>query len=114
MSAGEDRGMDALRGAVEGVATDLDRRARTRRAARAPNRVPTAALAFAAIVVALAVVLWPRSPRPISEVTILELKIHGRPVRGVVLDDAASGGLVVMPQVPGVPRAAARTEGGVK
>lgn len=107
MNAEDRRGIDVLRGAVETVATDLERRARPRARPVAPRRVLVGALALAGAAAVVFGVVRLASPPPVRGVEILELKIQGRTVRGIVVDDTASGSIVVMPQVPGPPRAAA-------
>lgn len=105
-------GIEALRGAVETVASDLEGRTRWSLPARRVRPLLLGGLALAGSAAAVAALLWLARPHPAAEVQILELKIHGRPVRGVVVDDRASGSLVVMPQAPGPPRAALCPPGG--
>lgn len=111
MNAPDDRGIARLREAVETVASDLERRTRFRAAAAPPRRLVLATLGLAGALAIAAVVLWSAFPPARSEVTILEIKIRGRAVNGVVVDDPASGSLVVMPRIPGSPRAAMRIQG---
>lgn len=103
------RGIDLLRESIETVAGDLESRpARRRSAARRPELVTLAAVAGLAL---FAVALWALRPSPSPEVDVLEFRIEGRLVPGIVLDDPAAGSWIIRPQIGGRPLAAVASEG---
>lgn len=104
----EKRGVDLLRETIETVAVELESR-------RRPDARPTwrrgALLAAAAAMAAVAVGVWALRPAATVEVEILDLRIQGRPVTGIVLDDPAAASLIVRPQIGGRPLASFAPEG---
>ncbi len=97
----ERRGIETLRESIETVASDLERNVEARPAPRHGRATLWAGLAAAAAIAAIAAGLWLNRPNPTPEVEILELKIRGRAVQAVVVDDRAPGTLVVMPDSGG-------------
>lgn len=94
----ERSGIDALRDAIETVASDLETReaGRVAPSSRSVRSVAAWATTAAAIVIAAAG-LWIARPAPTPEVEILEMKIRGRSVRAVVIENRAPGTLVIVP-----------------
>lgn len=91
-------GVDALRDAVETVATDLERRGTSAPVGRGPGgrRWMPSAIAAAAVVIA-ATVAWWMAPHATPEVEILELRIRGVAVQPVIVNDRAPETVVIMP-----------------
>lgn len=108
----ETHGVDVLRDAVEAVARDVERGGARRRRPRVARTTALAALGVAAAGAATAFGFWLVRPAPTAEVEILELKVRGKTVRGVVLDDPEMGGLLVLPQIGGPPLASSADSGG--
>lgn len=108
----ETRGVNVLREAIEAVARDVERGGARRPRPRAARTTALAALGVAAAGAAIAWGLWLLRPAPTAEVEILELKVRGKTVRGVVLDDPDMGGLIVLPQIGGPPLASSTFPGG--
>lgn len=107
----ETQGVRLLRETVEEVASGLEQR-RATHGVRGRARIAFAALAAASIGV-IAIATWTYRPTPAPEVEILEMRIQGRPVTGIVVEDAAAGGFIVLPQIGGPPHAALTAPGGM-
>jgi hypothetical protein len=101
----EQEGLDKLRRAIEVVATDLEAHPV---AARPRRGIPRLAMAAAAAVVIVATVSgWWMLQGPPPDVEVLELRIAGRAVPARIVDGAAPGTILVMPQEPNAPTVSA-------
>lgn len=102
------RGIDLLRETIDRVAADLEARPSRR---RSPVRRLGLVVAVAAGLALFAVAFWALRPSPSPEVEILEFRIEGRRVPGIVLDDPVAGSWIIRPQIGGRPLAVLAFEG---